>query len=200
MQGYTEVAGKAANVIVANPYGITCNGCGFINTPNVTLTTGKPQLDASGNLAALEVTKGDVTVEGKVLDGSRADAVSLIARATKINADIHANDLAITAGANRVAQDGSVTPIAGEGPVPSVAVDTSALGGMYANRIHLVSSDKGVGVNIGNLLANQGDITLNANGTLALGNASASGKLLANARDMQLQGTQQATGDVALNS
>ncbi|XIH80146.1 Contact-dependent inhibition of growth factor CdiA (plasmid) [Pantoea sp. SGAir0175] len=200
LQGYTEVAGKAANVIVANPYGITCNGCGFINTPNVTLTTGKPQLDASGNLAALEVTKGDVTVEGKGLDGSRADAVSLIARATKINADIHASDLAITAGANRVAQDGSVTPIAGEGPVPSVAVDTGALGGMYANRIHLVSSDKGVGVNIGNLLANQGDITLNANGTLTLGNASASGKLLANARDMQLQGTQQATGDVALNS
>ncbi|OWS74103.1 hypothetical protein CBW22_17150 [Pantoea sp. VS1] len=200
LQGYTEVAGKAANVIVANPYGITCNGCGFINTPNVTLTTGKPQLDASGNLAALEVTKGDVTVEGKGLDGSRADAVSLIARATKINADIHASDLAITAGANRVAQDGSVTPIAGEGPVPSVAIDTGALGGMYANRIHLVSSDKGVGVNIGNLLANQGDITLNANGTLTLGNASTSGKLLANARDMQLQGTQQATGDVALNS
>nr|WP_242550088.1 filamentous hemagglutinin N-terminal domain-containing protein [Pantoea agglomerans] len=28
--------------MVANPYGITCNGCGFINTPNVTLTTGKP--------------------------------------------------------------------------------------------------------------------------------------------------------------
>jgi len=29
LQGYTEVAGKAANVMVANPYGITCNGCGF---------------------------------------------------------------------------------------------------------------------------------------------------------------------------
>ncbi|SQC92497.1 Hemolysin precursor [Cedecea neteri] len=42
LQGYTEVSGKAANVMVANPYGITCNGCGFINTPNATLTTGKP--------------------------------------------------------------------------------------------------------------------------------------------------------------
>ena len=57
LQGYTEVAGKAANVMVANPYGITCSGCGFINTPNVTLTTGKLQLDAQGNLQSLEVTE-----------------------------------------------------------------------------------------------------------------------------------------------
>ena len=33
LEGYTEVAGKGANVMVANPFGITCNGCGFINTP-----------------------------------------------------------------------------------------------------------------------------------------------------------------------
>jgi filamentous hemagglutinin len=40
LRGYTEVAGQSARVIVANPYGISCNGCGFINTPRVTLTTG----------------------------------------------------------------------------------------------------------------------------------------------------------------
>ena len=38
--GMTEVAGNRANVILANPAGITCNGCGFINAPRVTLTTG----------------------------------------------------------------------------------------------------------------------------------------------------------------
>ncbi|WP_129972830.1 filamentous hemagglutinin N-terminal domain-containing protein, partial [Pseudomonas sp. B10] len=37
LRGYTEVAGQSARVIVANPYGISCNGCGFINTPRVTL-------------------------------------------------------------------------------------------------------------------------------------------------------------------
>lgn len=197
LQGYTEVGGKAANVMVANPYGITCNGCGFINTPNVTLTTGKPQFDASGNLMALDVTKGAITVEGQGLDASKSDALSIISRATEVNAAIHANDLSVTAGANRVSADGSVKAIAGQGATPTVAVDTGALGGMYANRIRLVSSDKGVGVNLGNLNARQGDIQLDASGKLTLANSLASGSLTAKGAGVTLNGSQQAGG--ALN-
>lgn len=200
LQGYTEVAGKAANVMVANPYGITCNGCGFINTPNVTLTTGRPQLDANGNLAALEVSKGAVIVEGKGLDGSSADAVSIVARATEINAGIHAKDLSVTVGANRVGADGSVTPIAGEGAAPSVAVDTGALGGMYANRIRLVSSEKGVGVNLGNLVAKQGDIQLDSSGQLTLNTSLSSGSLTAKGASVALGGDNKAAGQIAVNA
>ncbi|WP_242462043.1 hemagglutinin repeat-containing protein [Pantoea agglomerans] len=200
LQGYTEVAGKAANVMVANPYGITCNGCGFINTPNVTLTTGKPQLDAQGNLQSLEVTKGAISIEGKGLDGSQTDAVSIIARATEINAGIHAKDLNVTLGANRVGADGSVTPIAGEGAAPSVAVDTGALGGMYANRIHLVSSENGVGVNLGNLNARQGDMVLDAQGRLSINNSLTSGTLTAKGSSITLQGEHKAGGNVALTA
>ena len=200
LQGYTEVAGKAANVMVANPYGITCNGCGFINTPNVTLTTGKPQLDAQGNLQSLEVTKGAISIEGKGLDGSQADAVSIIARATEINAGIHAKDLNVTLGANRVGADGSVTPIAGEGAAPAVAVDTGALGGMYANRIHLVSSENGVGVNLGNLNARQGDMVLDAQGRLSINNSLTSGTLTVKGSSIALQGEHKAGGNVALTA
>lgn len=200
LQGYTEVAGKAANVMVANPYGITCNGCGFINTPQATLTTGRPVFDASGNLQALDVKKGSIILEGKGIDASSSDALSIISRATEVNAAIHAKDLKVIAGANRVNANGSVQAQQGEGAAPTVAVDTGALGGMYANRIHLVSSEKGVGVNLGDLNARQGDITLDANGWLTLHNSLASGALTARGEDLALTGDHKAGGNMTLTS
>ncbi|MCS4270619.1 MULTISPECIES: hemagglutinin repeat-containing protein [Raoultella] len=200
LQGYTEVAGNAANVMVANPYGITCNGCGFINTPQATLTTGKPVFDASGNLQALDVKKGSITIEGQGLDASSSDALSIISRATEVNAAIHAKDLKVVAGANRVGTDGSMQAQQGEGSAPTVAVDTGALGGMYASRIHLVSSEKGVGVNLGDLNARQGDITLDAGGKLTVHNSLASGALSAKGESLALTGDHKSSGSMSLNS
>lgn len=200
LNGYMEVAGKAANVMVANPYGITCNGCGFLNTPNATLTTGKPVLGADGSLRSLDVTQGAITLEGQGLDARQSDAFSLISRAAQINAGLYAKDLKVTVGANHVDAQGNATPIAGAGTAPSLAVDAGALGGMYANRIYLVSSDKGVGVNLGNLNASVGDIQIDASGKLALGKTTSSGRLTANAQEIALQDAQQAGGDMALNS
>ncbi|OMP96511.1 hemagglutinin repeat-containing protein [Raoultella terrigena] len=200
LQGYTEVAGNAANVMVANPYGITCNGCGFINIPQATLTTGKPVFDASGNLQALDVKKGSITIEGQGLDASSSDALSIISRATEVNAAIHAKDLKVVAGANRVGTDGSVQAQQGEGSAPTIAVDTGALGGMYANRIHLVSSEKGVGVNLGDLNARQGDITLDAGGKLTVHNSLASGALSAKGESLALTGDHKSSGSMSLNS
>lgn len=204
LQGYTEVAGKAANVIVANPYGITCNGCGFINTPNVTLTTGKPVMNADGNLQSFDVTKGSITIEGQGLDGSLSDSVSILTRATDINASLHAKDLTVIAGANRITADGRVSALKGEGDVPKVAVDTGALGGMYANRIRLISTESGVGVNLGNLNARSGDITLNSAGKLVLKDSLASGNTTVSGTDVTLSGDNKAgdnlnvTGTTAL--
>ncbi|BCQ44223.1 hypothetical protein ERHA55_17500 [Erwinia rhapontici] len=200
LQGFTEVAGKAANVMVVNPYGITCNGCGFINTPQVTLTTGKPTFDSQGNVSSLAVSKGTIIVEGQGLNASQSDALSIIARATEINADIHARDLTVIAGSNRVDAQGKVTAQGSQDPQPSVAVDTGALGGMYANRIRLVSSDKGVGVNLGNLNARQGDITLDASGKLTMNNSLASGALSVRAGTVALSGDHKAGGDITVSS
>lgn len=198
LQGYTEVAGKAANVMVANPYGITCDGCGFINTPHATLTTGRPVMNADGSLQALEVTEGSITINGAGLDGTRSDAVSIIARATEVNAALHAKDLTVTAGANRITADGRVRALKGEGDVPKVAVDTGALGGMYARRIHLTSTESGVGVNLGNLYAREGDIILSSAGKLVLKNSLAGGNTTVTGTDVSLSGDNKAGGNLSV--
>ncbi|GDK17242.1 hemagglutinin-related protein [Escherichia coli] len=198
LQGYTEVAGKAANVMVANPYGITCDGCGFINTPHATLTTGRPVMNADGSLQALEVTEGSITINGAGLDGTRSDAVSIIARATEVNAALHAKDLTVTAGANRITADGRVSALKGEGNVPKVAVDTGALGGMYARRIHLTSTESGVGVNLGNLYAREGDIILNSAGKLVLKNSLAGGNTTVTGTNVSLSGDNKAGGNLSV--
>ncbi|WP_236306242.1 hemagglutinin repeat-containing protein [Dickeya zeae] len=198
LAGYLEVAGQAASVMVANPYGITCSGCGFINTPRITLTTGTPQFDAAGGLSGLDVRGGDILVDGAGLDASRSDYFALIARTATLQAGLNARDAQVVLGANRVGSDGRITPQAGSGATPVLALDTGALGGMYANRISLVSTEQGVGVNTAGLSARQGDIQLSANGRLQVGSAIAQGNITAQGGTLVVAGDQQAQGVVAL--
>ncbi|WP_232832402.1 DUF637 domain-containing protein [Photorhabdus sp. CRCIA-P01] len=174
LQGQLEIFGNKANVMIANPNGITCDGCGFINTASATLTTGKPQFDKQGALEALEVKKGQITIGGKGLEGKATDYVDIISRATELNGKIQANNLSLTQGANRIDfNDGTVKKITGEGAKPQLAIDTKALGGMYANKIRLIATEDGVGVNLKELTSHQRDMTLNANGKIELENITA---------------------------
>lgn len=185
LNGKLEVAGKKANVMIANPNGITCDGCSFINTPGVTLTTGKPQLDKQGALSALEVKKGSVIIGSKGLDGGSAEYVDVISRATELNGKIRGRTVSLTQGANKVNfQDGSIKPIAGEGTPPQLAVDTKALGGMYANKIRLVATESGVGVNLNDITSTQRDISLTTTGKITLGNVKAQTDLNISARSL----------------
>lgn len=169
LQGYLEVAGQQAGVVVANPNGLTCDGCGFVNTPNVTLSTGKPVLDARGQLQMLDVKQGTLTVGGKGLDASRQASIDLVARAVQLNGALHGKEVNVIAGANRVnRQTGEISAQQWEGAVPEVAIDTAAMGGMYAGKIRLVSTEAGVGVNLANVVASQGDLMLDASGNVSL--------------------------------
>ena len=62
MNGFIEVAGHKASVVIANPNGITVDGGGFINTARAVLTTGKPEYDLSGNLNSYRVERGIVAI------------------------------------------------------------------------------------------------------------------------------------------
>lgn len=169
LQGKLEVVGKGANVVIANPNGITCNGCSFVNTPAITLTTGKPILDNKGALSAVEVKKGSVVIGANGMNAQAQTYADIISRATELNGQIKAKNLTLMQGANRIDfQKGTVTPIAGEGAKPSVSIDTKALGGMYANQVKLVSTEAGVGVNLSNVQTNQNDLTLTVDGKITL--------------------------------
>ncbi|WP_152999770.1 filamentous hemagglutinin N-terminal domain-containing protein, partial [Pseudomonas sp. ICMP 3272] len=184
LRGYTEVAGQAARVIVANPYGISCNGCGFINTPQVTLTTGKPVLDAYGQLQRFNVQGGSISIDGVGLNADNVDQFDIITRSAKINAELHAKRLNIIAGRNDVDAQ-TLNPTA----KPELAVDSSALGGMYAGAIRLVGTEAGVGVRLaGDLAASGGDIQIDANGHLSMTQTAASGAVTARASSAEVNG------------
>lgn len=143
LNGMVEVAGEKAKVIVANPSGITCNSCGFINTESTTLTTGKP-IVANGDLLGYNVAKGQIIVN-KSLDSD--SPTELISRSAVINGQIKTKELKILTGNNFVDADGNAaSSVAGTGNRPTVGIDVSALGGMYADKITLTSTEAGVGV------------------------------------------------------
>ncbi|EJO94104.1 filamentous hemagglutinin [Ectopseudomonas mendocina DLHK] len=196
LKGYTEVAGRSAAVIVANPHGITCDGCGFINTPRVTLSTGTPVIE-NGRLQRFDVDGGQIAIEGQGLNAGNVDQFDLITRSAKINAELHANKLNIITGRNEVdASTLAATAKADDGSnKPMLAIDSSALGGMYAGAIRLVGTEQGVGVKLaGDMATSAGDIQIDANGKLSLAQTSASGNLALKAGDVELTGKTYAGG------
>jgi len=170
LEGYTEIFGYPADYILANPNGITVNGGGFINTPRATLTTGKPRFDEFGDLSALDVRQGDVLVDGLGLNVSNLDAFDIISRTAKINADVHAVKLGITTGyGSHDVATGQFSDLPPDGSAfPAVALDSTALGGMYAERIILVGNEKGVGVNLEGITHATEDLVLTADGKIRI--------------------------------
>ena len=167
MDGFLEVAGNRADVVIANPNGITVNGGGFINTGKAFLTTGKPVYDGEDHLQRFDITGGDILIEGKGLGGKETGSLAILSRAVRINAGIWAKDLHITTGANSIdAKTLEASAIEGKGGRPAFALDTAAIGGMYAGRITLVGTEKGLGVNNSGTWSAEDNLTLDWNGDL----------------------------------
>ena len=156
LQGYVEIAGNKADFILANPAGITCSGCGFLNAAHVQLATGKPQLH-NGQLNGFDMGSGRIQIDGGGMDARDTNYAEILTRATRINAAIWANHLRITMAAK--AEGKSELP-----PAPFYALDIARLGGMYAGKIWLIGTEHGLGVrNVGNLYA-AGEFILTADG------------------------------------
>ncbi|WP_373003482.1 filamentous hemagglutinin N-terminal domain-containing protein, partial [Sulfurimonas sp.] len=202
LNGYTEVAGQRADLIIANPNGLSVNGAGFINTSNVTLTTGVPIING-GNLDSFNILGGDISIEGDGLDSMGPDSTSIYAHFLQLNADIHAKNLDIKLGKNSIdANTKQITSSTNSNEV-ALLLDASALGGMYANRISLVGTDKGLGVNLPpEVLASTGEITITNDGNIKLQSVKAKTDISIDAKssDIEVKDTISAGSDINIKA
>ena len=169
LRGAVEVHDQAADVIVANPNGLWCDGCGFINTPRVTLAAGIAETGSDGTLGTFRAAAGEVRVGEAGADLSGTEMFTLLAGRVSIEGPIAAGGaLEVLAGP------------AGEagGSEPGYAIDSTALGGMSAGRIRIVASGAGTGVRLrGPLAARAGEMTVTADGRLELSEARAATRI-----------------------
>ena len=160
IEGYQEIAGKKANYILANPNGIYINGAGFINTGNVTLTTG------SGN-NLLNPEKGTIEVAGKGLDLRNINKAELVARVAELSAPIYGGEeVNLKLGSQ------------GKANKPEYALDARALGSIYAGRINIIVNEDGVGVKTeAPMYAEKGDVVISSKGKVYLKDTQAKGNI-----------------------
>ncbi|MBS1138053.1 MAG: filamentous hemagglutinin family outer membrane protein, partial [Proteobacteria bacterium] len=230
LNGILEVFGSPARVVVANPNGITCSGCGFVNTPRITLTTGVPQfLSAPGGSAAafeqssalaLDVRSGQVRVEGAGLEGT-SGRIDIVAETIVLDAPLRANlgpagRIDLVAGRQRVAEavdaefvvsgNGATNTVqgirVGDQPFSAYAIDGSAFGAMTAGQIKVIATPQGMGVRAeAALAASTGNLTISSNGDVRVGSAFSNRDLaLDGAGDLGATGEVYAARDVALRA
>ncbi|WP_428095531.1 hemagglutinin repeat-containing protein [Candidatus Thioglobus sp.] len=112
---------------------------------------------------------GDVLIQGAGLDASNQDSVNIYSHYLQLNAKINAKNLNIKLGKNSFDANGNITQSTSSGQTQNLLLDTSSLGGMYANRITLVGTDQGLGVNLPpEVLASAGDIFISNDGKISL--------------------------------
>ncbi|WP_312133428.1 filamentous hemagglutinin N-terminal domain-containing protein, partial [Leclercia sp.] len=171
LAGFMEVSGQKADVIVANPNGITCSGCSFINTNKAILTTGKVNLAESGAIGSYDVTKGNITINGNGMNAENS-YVMLLADAIKLTGTLEASNAYLSAGS--FTMDGKTDVVTShkkqateeELNNPVYSIDIANFGGVRANSITMMGNNLGFGVrNKGTIVANT-SLAMASNGAL----------------------------------
>ncbi len=187
LEGYTEIFGQRAALVIANPNGITAAGAGFINLSRLTMVTGKPNV-VDGKLQDFAISPvGTITIKGK---GEQAfglhvpeSPAELVSNAVKVAGNIYVDEdqeLNIKTGNDKY--DYNTKQITSKNdtasPQATLALDSSALGGMYAGRIKIEATQSGMGIKTdGNLVADMDNLEITADGNIVFKNAAAKNKI-----------------------
>jgi len=175
LKGNLEVAGSRADVVIANPNGISVDGLNMINSRSLTLTTGNINKLSPKEIELISNNSIDIVGDG--LNDKSSDYTNVISNAINLNSNIHANELniigekALTSSKDRLYND-----VKAKNQENSFSLDSSALGGMYANKIKLVGTSNGVGVNNNGLVIANNNIEISLDGDIVNAGAIASNK------------------------
>ena len=217
IQGNINVLGPRANVILANPNGITVDGGSFTNTGHVVLSTGQVSFNditlAPGVLqrnVVLTTDRGAIAIGPGGLSGTLVN-LDLIAKQLNINGQVTNDFTSSTSGIRAIVGDSTATYDTSFSPSDNghdwligttspgtksnaVAVDITAAGGLTAGRVQLIVTDQGAGVHsLGKLYANAGDVVVTANGDIAIADGSLKAErdvALSTSGTVSLQGAQ----------
>ena len=162
LKGNIEIAGDKADLMIANPSGIDIDGVHFINSKSTTLTSAELKFK-DGALNNIDVKQGEISISNRGLK-DESNYLNIISKTAKISANVYANNLNIITGKNRLDKDLNI--LSSSSDDTKISIDTSNLGGMYANRIKLIATNKGIGVNNNAKIVANNDISINLNGDL----------------------------------
>jgi hemolysin len=147
--GKQEIFGQRADLVLANPNGITCNGCGFINVNQATLAVARPTVEG-GVLKSLTGSQTDALLQTDgTINAEGTDVLRLISPSAKLGGNVKGGQaVSILLGKNTVdAASGQV--IASETlSNTDRRYDSTLFGAMQAGRIQILSTSAGVGVNL----------------------------------------------------
>lgn len=167
INGYVEVAGKRADIVIANRNGIHVNGGGFLNSDRVTLTTGRLNME-NGDLKSIDVTEGKVSIGEKGIDALSLSDLELIGKTVDVSGIIKGSkDTRVLISAGGQTYEYKTKKVTGKGETyEGIAVDGKAAGSMYAGKIDIISNDRGAGVNTKGDLVSIDDVTITASGDI----------------------------------
>ena len=168
LNGTQEILGKRADLILANPNGITCSGCGFINTNAASLVVGKVDFTKSGLKYNTFKNQNRLSITESGVRGS--ETLNLIAPSINADGPVQANQKINAIAGNNIVDQQTLAVEQTQQQGESL-IDSYFLGGMVSGRIQLVSTHAGSGVNISGKVKGS-DIDLNAQGDLRLTAAS----------------------------
>lgn len=168
LNGTLEVAGKKAEVIIANPWGLTCNGCGFLHTSATTLTTGQLQFSTDRKLQHFIVGKGNILVTEKGFNAEQLDSLNLVSRTLTLNGKITLPEernlsLSLSSQEYEAKTGGKSLPVS-YSPVEEYLLDVGELGGMYAGRIVITGTEPASGIRFNGQLQAKEGIHINYHG------------------------------------